>query len=190
MPKKRNVRRIHFRPPLPRRSIVWFPPLPAASKIEAFRVLHDPLARQIPAHVTLVFPFPTNLTAMQWASHIKRIVGNWPQLPVSFRDIESIQDEFTILMLRDRCESVIALHDKLYSSVLKPFFRAEMEYRPHITLGRLTDNPSGATYRAMHNAADAALRGEWRAIMRELAIVTYQQDGTISIDKVVPLNFA
>ena len=127
---------------------------------------------------------------MQSASHIKRIVGNWPQVSVSFRDIESIQDEFTILMLRDRCESVIALHDKLYSSVLKPFFRAEMEYRPHITLGRLTGNPSGATYQAMHDAADAALRSEWRAIMRELAIVTYQQDGTISIDKVVPLNFA
>ena len=65
-----------------------------------------------------------------------------------------------------------------------------MEYRPHITLGRLTGNPSGATYRTMHDAADLTFRGEWRAIMRELAIVTYQQDGTISIDKVVPLNFA
>lgn len=190
MPKKRNVRKLQLRPPLPRRSIVWFPPLPADSKIESFRALHDPLATRIRAHVTLVFPFPTNLTSMQWASHIKRIVGNWPQLPVSFRDIESIQDEFTILMLREKSSAVIALHDKLYSSVLKPFLRPEMDYRPHITLGRVTANPSGATYAAMHNAAANIVRGEWHATMKELAIVSLHQDGTITVDKSIPLNFA
>ena len=190
MPKKRNVRKLRFRPPLPRRAIVWFPTMPADSKIESFRARHDPLATTLPAHVTLVFPFPTNLTSTQWASHIKRIVGNWPQLPVSFRDIEAIQGEFTILMLREKCEAVIALHDKLYSGVLKAFLRTDMEYIPHITVGRVTGNPSAATFDAMHDAATCEIRGEWRAVMRELAIVTLHQDGTITIDKTIPLNFA
>ena len=190
MPKKRNVRKLCLRPPLPRRAIVWFPPLPPDNKIETFRALHDPLATQIPAHLTLVFPFPTNLTSTQWAAHIKRIVGNWPQLPVSFGDIESIQDEFTVLMVREKSAAVVALHDKLYSGVLKPFLRPEMDYRPHITLGRVTGNPSGASHGAMHDAACTELRGGWRAVMKTLAIISIHQDGTITIDKSVPLNFA
>ena len=190
MPKKRNVRKLSLRPPLPRRAIVWFPPLPADNKIESFRALHDPLATKIPAHVTLVFPFPTNLTPTQVASHIKRIVGNWPRLPVSFRDIESLQNEFTILMVRDKSEAVVALHDKLYSGVLKPFLRAELEYLPHMTLGRATGNPSGATHAAIQEVASTKLRAEWRTVMKELAIVSYHQDGTISVDHFVPLNFA
>ncbi|MEQ1516825.1 MAG: 2'-5' RNA ligase family protein [Usitatibacteraceae bacterium] len=190
MPKKRNVRKLRLRPPLPRRAIVWFPPLAADDEIETFRALHDPLALRIRAHVTLVFPFPTNLTSTQLASHVKRIIGNWPHLPVSFRDIDSIQDEFTILMVRNKAEAVIALHDKLYSGVLKPQLRAEMEYRPHITLGRVTGNPCGASHAEMQEAATKRLRGERSAIMKELAIVTLHQDGTISVDHSIPLNFA
>ena len=93
-------------------------------------------------------------------------------------------------MLREKSEAVIALHDKLYSGVLKAFLRTEIEYRPHITLGRVTGNPSAATFELMLEAATSEIRGEWRAVMRELAIVTYHQDGTISIDKTIPLNFA
>lgn len=190
MPKKRNVRKLRLRPPLPRRAIVWFPSLPAGNPIEPFRALHDPLATRIRAHVTLVFPFPTLLTSTQIASHVKRIIGNWPPLPVSFRDVESIQEEFTILMMRDKSEAVIALHDKLYTGVLKPFLRAEMEYRPHITVGRVTGNPRGATHAVIHDAACKALRIECPAIMKELAVVSLHQDGTISVDLSVPLNFA
>ena len=190
MPKKRNVRKLPLRPPLPRRAIVWFPPLPADSNIDAFRAQHDPLATRIGAHLTLVFPFPTNLTSTQLASHIKRIVGNWPQLPVSFRDIESLQEEFCIQMVREKSEAVIALHDKLYSGALKDHLRVEMEYRPHITLGRITGNPAGVSYAAMHQAAILGMHKEWRAVMKELAVVSYHQDGTITVDNFVPLNFA
>ncbi len=190
MAKKRNVVKLRLRPPLTRRAIVWFPPMAADNKIEAFRACNDPLAASLPAHVTLVFPCPTNLTAIQFASHIKRIFGNWPQLPVSFRDVESIQDEFSILMLRDKSDAVVALHDKLYSGILKKYLRADLDYRPHITLGRVTGNPGGATYAAMHEAAATALRAEWRAVMKELNIVSYHPNGTITIDHSVPLNFA
>lgn len=190
MPRKRNVRKLPLRPPLPRRAIVWFPPLPADNKIDAFRARHDPLATRIGAHVTLVFPFPTNLTSTQLASHIKRIVGNWPPLPVSFRDIDSLQDEFCIQVVRDKSEAVTALHDKLYSGILKPHLRVEMEYRPHIMLGRVTGNPASAAYAAMHEAAIKDLHKEWRAVMKELAVVSYHQDGTITVDNLVPHNFA
>ncbi len=188
--KKRNVQRLALRPPLPRRAIVWFPPFPIDSPIEEFRRRHDPLADALPAHVTLVFPFPTNLTVTQIATHIRRVVGNWPALPVSFRDVESIVGEFVVLMLRERAEAIIALHDKLYGGILKTHLRDDIEYQPHVTLGRVTGHPARADFTALTAAAMRDARGEWRCVLRELAIVTISQDGTITIDKTVPLNFA
>ncbi len=188
--KKRNVQRLALRPPLPRRAIVWFPPFPIDSPIEAFRRRHDPLADALPAHVTLVFPFPTNLTVTQIATHIRRVVGNWPALPVSFRDVEGIVDEFVVLMLRERAEAIVALHDKLYGGVLKAHLRDDIEYQPHVTLGRIAGNPWHANFTELAAVANREVRGEWRAVLRELAVVTLGQDGTITIDKTVPLNFA
>lgn len=190
MAGKRNVRKLVLRPPLPRRAIVWFPPFPMDAPIEPFRRRFDPMADALPAHVTLVFPFPTNLTVIQLASHIRRIVGNWPSLPVSFRDIEGILDEFVFLMVRDRADAVVALHDKLYRGVLKAYLRDDIPYLPHVTIGRATGNPSGFRFDAMHDMAIRDVRGEWRCVLRELAIVTLHPDGTITIDTTVPLNFS
>lgn len=190
MARKRNVRKLALRPLLPRRAIIWFPPFPMDSPIEPFRRRHDPLADSLPAHVTLVFPFPTSLSVMQLASHIRRVVGNWPALPVSFRDVEGILDEFVFLMVRERADAIIALHDKLYRGILKASLREDIPYQPHVTLGRATGNPAGVTYTVMHDEAARQIRGEWRCVLRELAIITMHPDGTITIDKTIPLNFA
>ncbi len=190
MAGKRNVRKLALRPPLPRRAIVWFPPFPMDSPIEPFRRRFDPVADLLPAHVTLVFPFPTNLSVVQLAAHIRRVVGNWPSLPVSFRDIEGILDEFVFLMVRDRADAIVALHDKLYRGILKAFLRDDIPYLPHVTIGRVGANPSSPAFAAMHAIAQQEVRGEWRCVLRELAIVTLQPDGTITIDATIPLNFA
>ena len=188
MARRRNVRKLALRPPLPRRGIVWFPGFEDAA-IDTFRQQHDPLAPQIAAHVALVFPFPCNLSVMQLASHTRRIVAKWPHLPVVFRDVESLLDEFILLMARERFEAVTALHDALYTGVLKNFLRKEMTYQPHITIARAG---SREVFPVLLDAAELAFgrgRGhEWRAVMRELAIVTWHPDGKITVDQTVPLN--
>ncbi len=190
MPGRRNVRKLALRPPLPRRGIVWFPPFPPDSPIEPFRHDHDPLGATLPAHVWLVFPFPTNLTPVQIAAHVRRVVANWPALSATFRDVEGILDEFVVLMVRERSESLVALHDKLYQGVLKPFLRPELTYAPHLTLGRTTGHPAGARFDDVHAEASRRIRGEWRCMLRELHVVTLQPDGKITSDKSIPLNFA
>lgn len=190
MPGRRNVRKLALRPALPRRGIVWFPPFPADAPVDAFRRDHDPLHGNLPAHVWLVFPFATNLTSVQIAAHARRVVANWPAMSANLRDVESILDEFVILMVRERSESLVALHDKLYQGVLKPFLRPELTYTPHVTLGRVAGHRSGADFAQVMDDATRRIRGEWRCMLRELHVVTLHPDGKISIDKSVPLNFA
>jgi 2'-5' RNA ligase len=190
MPGRRNVRKLALRPPLPRRGIVWIPAFPADAPIEPFRRGHDPLHDSLAAHVWLVFPFATNLTAVQIAAHVRRVVANWPAMSATLRDVESILDEFVILMVRERSDSLVALHDKLYQGVLKPFLRPELAYTPHVTLGRISGHPSGTDFNDLIEDATRRVRGEWRCMLRELHVVTLHPDGKISIDKSVPLNFA
>ena len=121
---------------------------------------------------------------------VRSIVGNWHSLPVRFSDVEGIVDELVVLMLRERVDAIIALHDKLYGGVLKTHLRDDISYQPHVTLGRVAGNPSHADFPAMQQIAAREVRGEWRCVLRELAIITLQPDGKISIDKTIPLNFA
>ncbi len=184
--RRRNVRKLALRPPLPRRAVVWFPPFPIDANIEAFRTVHDPLAPVIAAHLHLVFPFACPLSALQLATHTRRVVAKWPPLPVTFRDIESVLDTFILLMVRDRAEAVVALHDALYTKGLKNNLRTDIAYTPHVTLARA---PARETFPAMLEHAEQLLRGrEWRMVMRELTVVTHHPDGTITRDHTVPLH--
>lgn len=186
---RRNVRKLALRPPLPRRGIIWFPAFPVSSNIESFRSEHDPLAAKIPAHLTLVFPFPCTLTATQIASHTRRIVAKWPPLPVVFRDVEGLLDEFVLLMARERAEALTALHDELYTGVLRNFLRREIVYNPHITIARAR---SREFFPVILQQAETLFSNgrcvEWRIIMRELAVVTWHTDGKITVDAIVPLH--
>jgi 2'-5' RNA ligase len=184
---RRNVRKLHFRPPLPRRAVVWFPPFPGDSGVENFRREYDPVAGDVPAHLTFVFPFSTTLTSVQVASHVKRIVCKWPPLPVGFRDVEGLLDTFVLLMVRERDEAVTHLHDKLYEGVMAPHLKRELTYTPHVTLGRCKE---AIDFAPMYDAANAKFgRGrEWHCVLRELAVLQYHEDGTISIDQKISLN--
>ena len=73
------------RPPLPRFAVAWFPAFRGIDEVEAFRGRHDPTVRFIPAHVSLVFPFPTALKRLQLETHVRRVAAGWPPVPVSFR---------------------------------------------------------------------------------------------------------
>ena len=186
---RRNVRKLALRPPLPRRGIVWFPRFPVDAKIEVFRADHDPLAAKIPAHLTLVFPFACTLTSTQIASHTRRIIAKWPPLPVVFRDVEGLLDEFILLMARERADAITALHDELYTGVLRNFLRKEIAYEPHITIARARSRelfPAILAKAEMYFGSGRSL--EWRIVMRELSVVTWHTDGRITIDATVPLH--
>jgi hypothetical protein len=116
------------RPPLPRFAVAWFPAFAGLDRIEAFRARHDPVAADIPAHLSLVFPFATALTQLQVQTHVRRVLASWPPIPVSFRAVRMHANEFVFLMASRGTESVTALHDKLYTRSIRPHLRPEFPY--------------------------------------------------------------
>src|SRR4051812_29898945 len=129
------------RPPLPRFAVAWFPKLEGLDRIEAFRRRHDPAAAFIPAHVSLVFPFPTAHSRLQVQTHVQRVVSRWPPIAVTFRHLRMHSNEFIFLMASRGAASVTALHDKLYTRSYAPHMRRDLPYEPHITLARYAEHP-------------------------------------------------
>src|SRR5689334_20786983 len=124
------------RPPLPRYAVAWFPEFEGIDRIEDFRRRHDPMARLIPAHLSLVFPFPTAHTRLQVETHVQRVVSKWPPIPLTFRRVRMHANEFVFLMASRGAAAVAALHDKLYTRSFAPHLRRDLPYEPHITLAR------------------------------------------------------
>jgi 2'-5' RNA ligase len=181
----RRLRRA--RPALPRFAVAWFADLDGIERIEAFRRRHDPMAAFIPAHLSLVFPFPTALTLLQVETHVRRVAGRWPPIPVTFRAVRLHANEFLFLMAARGAASAAALHDKLYTRSLASYLRRDLPYEPHITVAR---NASLEALEAAHAEARDALRGEFAGVIRALALLAVARDGKIEVLREIPLDVA
>jgi 2'-5' RNA ligase len=177
----------HTRPPLPRFAVAWFPDLDGLDRIEAFRARHDPMARLIPAHLSLVFPFPTAQTALQVETHVQRVVSRWPPVAVSFRVPRLYANEFIFLMASRGAAAVAALHDRLYTRSLRAHLRRDLPYEPHITLARNAD--LGALEAAFEEAREV-FGDELHDVMRVVSVLSVQPDGRIERLKDIALHTA
>ena len=100
-------------PPLPRRAVVWFPPPEILHDVEAFRVQHDPRAGAIAAHVTLVFPFASDLSSVQVGAHVRRVAARWPLLPVEMSGSDAFAAQWLYLRVTRGRQALTELHGRL-----------------------------------------------------------------------------
>jgi 2'-5' RNA ligase len=175
------------RPPLPRFAVAWFPAFEGIERVEAFRARHDPMAPNIAAHLSLVFPFPTAHTRLQVETHVQRVAAQWPPIPVTFRRIGIHANEFLFLMASRGAQSITALHDKLYTRSLAPHLRRDLAYEPHITLARYASlEPLEAAY----EEAQEAFASEFTAVIREVTLLAVDRNGRITPLKTIALHTA
>jgi 2'-5' RNA ligase len=175
------------RPPLPRFALAWFPKLEGIERIEAFRLRHDPTAADTPAHLSLVFPFPTAHTRLQVETHVQRVVSRWPPIAVTFRRVRLQANEFLFLMASHGAASITALHDKLYTRSLAPHLRRDLPYEPHITLARYAALPR---LEAALAEAEEELGGEFCGVIREVTLLAVDRNGRIFPLKTIGLHTA
>jgi 2'-5' RNA ligase len=168
--------RLVLRPRLPRRALVWFPPSASLAAVEAFRARHDPQAAEVPAHVTLVFPFASSLSALQIGTHVGRVVGGWPVLPVVLAGSSAFEAQWVHLRVTRGRHALTELHDRLYRGILRPFLREEFMYEPHLTIGRAADAHACG---AMLQEAEAVLRAPIEATLHSLTLITLRGNGRI-----------
>ncbi|MCU5098276.1 2'-5' RNA ligase family protein [Bacillus wiedmannii] len=105
-------------------------------KIENIRQIHDPLFELIPPHITIVFPFKSNISNDELRSHILNLAKGIGKIEIEFANCITNVGNYLYLEVERGKEQIEELHAKLYTGPLLQFLRADILYIPHVTVGR------------------------------------------------------
>jgi 2'-5' RNA ligase len=158
-----------------KRAIVILPKFDGLNRIDQLRRQFDPLASRIAPHITLVFPFESDLSADRLRAHIGQAVQGVAPFPVHLQGITGHDGEYLFLNVVRGNDPLIDLHDSLYSGPIAAHLRPEIPYHPHVTVGRLADRTEFS--KALAVAREAA--ASFQTVVREIATVRIESDGEI-----------
>jgi len=150
-------------------AIVAFPVLSEADRqwIESIRTKHDPQSTRLPAHFTLVFPFDAIPGPLE--AELKSAVALWQPIPFAIRRTEVVRNAVgpgvhVFLVPDDGHVEIAALHDRLYAGALRPHFRADIPFVPHMTIAAAADQSAGEHLANEIDMSARVVRGTIRAM--------------------------
>ena len=112
--------------------------------IEAFRRKYDPFADSWKPHIPFIFPVPCNeIEEEKLTEHVETVLRNWNPFPIQIGGFTKSWDHWLFLLLKEGNEEAIALHDELYTGILSPYLRRDIEYIPHIGIGLFVRKDAG-----------------------------------------------
>lgn len=119
-----------------KRDILIFPKFNNIELMQSIRKKYDRLYNIIPPHITLVFPFTDNISNEDLYIKLKELIKDTKKFNVKFEGLSLSYDNFIFLNCIIGLENIIDLHDKIYNNILPTHFKKDIEYIPHITLGK------------------------------------------------------
>jgi len=158
-----------------KRVVVAFPRIQSVhewAEILSVRDRLDPLARKIPAHVTLVFPFESAMSNFELETHLRELVAQSRRFGVVFRGITAYENEYLFLNIRRGNDEVMQLHDVLYSGALAMHHVRRHTFVPHVTVGRVRSEEISEALETT-----AGVTSPIKANIEAIAVYAVQGDG-------------
>ncbi|MGG0076671.1 2'-5' RNA ligase family protein [Bacillus wiedmannii] len=118
------------------RTILVFLNNMSIDKIENIRQKHDPLFGLIPPHITIVFPFMSNISNNELKSHILNLSRGVGKIEIEFANHITSVGNYLFLKVEGGKKQIEELHDMLYTGPLIQFLKEDIPYIPHVTVGR------------------------------------------------------
>lgn len=166
------------------RAIHLFPEFSNIQSINALRAKYDPLVNLIPPHVTLVFPFESDVTAKALRDHLEKLAARLHPFNVTFSGVTGAEGEYLYLNVKTGNDEIIRLHDQIYKGLLKEFLNRSITYIPHLTVGRMKDK------KAFKLALSDTERFNevFKTTVREIVVETIDQHAIATVEIKVPLS--
>jgi len=127
-------------------SLVCYPEFDEKTEenIEAFRRKYDPFVDSWRPHIPFIFPVPCNgVEEERFTDHVETVLKNWKPFPVRIGGFAKSWDHWLFLLLKEGNREAVALHDELYTGILSPYLRRDIEYIPHIGIGLFARKNAG-----------------------------------------------
>jgi 2'-5' RNA ligase len=124
------------------RCILIFPDIPNIGVIEDIRARYDPLHKLVRPHITLVFPFVSELDSKAVEVHVKSALAGVEPFGVTLQGVSAQRGfgNYLLLNVHTGKNTLKEMHRSLYTGVLetyKPHWCRTFE--PHMTVGKVED---------------------------------------------------
>jgi 2'-5' RNA ligase len=122
------------------RTIMIFPEFENIDVINDIRKKYDPLSNLVLPHITLVFPFDSELTNEELKLHLKESLSEIQPFKIELEGFSKQVNSYgnsLFLNVVQGMDEIKNIHDRLYKGRLKQF-DAGYDYAPHITVGNLS----------------------------------------------------
>ena len=117
---------------MPTYALVHFPDIDK-TKINELRDEHDPYKDLIDVHITIVFPVDVERQALE--NHIAEILVGWTPFAIHLKGLHLSFDQWLFLTVEEGNDKLVSLFEAMYTGLLAPHRRHDIEYIPHIGLG-------------------------------------------------------
>jgi len=117
-----------------------FPEFENIDVINDIRKKYDPLADLVLPHITLVFPFDSELTNEELNLHLKECLSDIQPFKMELEGFSkqiNNYGNYLLLNVVQGIDEIKNIHDRLYKGRLKQF-DAGYDYVPHMTVGNLS----------------------------------------------------
>ncbi len=127
-----------------KRCIMIFPDFKNRYLIDHLREKYDPLAKNVRPHITLVFPFDSNIEKHELEEHLLNKLKGIKPFILSLKGIVTSRENGNYLFLNivEGKDIIIDMHQKLYTDILEgyhPDFLKKVDFFPHMTVGNVSD---------------------------------------------------
>lgn len=122
------------------RTIMIFPEFDNIDVINDIRRKYDPLADLVLPHITLVFPFESELTDEELTLYLKESLSGIHPFKVELGGFSKQEDRYgsyLFLNVVQGMDIIRNIHDMLYKDKLKKF-DGGYDYVPHMTVGKVS----------------------------------------------------
>lgn len=165
------------------RAVHIFPRFANQSFIDRLRARYDPLHQVIEPHITLVFPFESDISAIDLESHVRQRLSGVKPFRLLLRGVTGSAGGYLYLNVKRGNDEIVALHDTLYTGPLQHFLNRGSTYVPHMTVGRIDDLSDFEE--AVQETQD--LRDAFETVVAAISIESIMEGGVSRIEAVVEL---
>lgn len=166
------------------RAVHLFPKFPNQAVIDQLRSTYDPLFDLIEPHITLVFPFESDLSTKQVDRHLHNVTASHSSFHIKLQCITGWEEQYLFVNVKQGNDDIISLHDRLYSGILAPFLKRDITYLPHMTVGRLANRKTFEdAIKATANVVEV-----FETCATEIVSEIIDHDGASTIEVTVPLR--
>ena len=125
-----------------------FPKFENMKIIDNIREKYDPNVNKVAPHITLVFPFDSQLTKEELVEHLRNALKDAAPFNLTMGDILKVDvtsGKYLFLGVKEGTEEIKNIFNKLYKGILEGFksdLLKKVEFMPHMTIGVFNDKES------------------------------------------------